>query len=71
MEWILQEEGWDVCRHYVDDFFLVAGHPAVNALGTLDRVCGLLGVPMAAHKQESPTTCPNILRTELDSKERI
>ena len=74
LEWILLREGVEVCRHYLDDFFM-AGPPdsqvCQNALGTLDRVCGWLGIPMAAHKREGPTTCLTFLGIELDSKEGI
>ena len=60
LEWILQQEGVVICQHCLVNFF-VAGPPdsqaCQRALETLDRVCGQLGVPMAAHKREGPTKC--------------
>ncbi len=34
---------------------------------TMDRVCAQLGVPMAPHKREGPTTCLIFLGIEIDT----
>lgn len=61
VEWVL---------HYLDDY-IVLGAPdspeCQEALATLIRVCGILGVPLATHKTEGPTTCLTYLGIEVDS----
>ena len=56
--------------HYLDDF-LVVGPPAspecAEALPQLDSACARLGVPIAEHKREGPTTCLTFLGIEVDT----
>ncbi len=70
LEWTLRQQGIRYCEHYLDDFILL-GSPDTQecqeALETLDSVCGRLGVPMAAHKREGPTTCLVFLGVEIDT----
>ncbi len=72
LEWTLRQQGIRYCEHYLDDFILL-GSPDTQecqaALDTLDRVCGMLGVLMAAHKREGPTTCLIFLGVEIDTIE--
>ncbi len=37
------------------------------ALNTLDSVCRKLGVPMAPHKRDGPTTCITFLGIQVDT----
>ena len=70
LEWIIHQQGVAFCKHYLDDF-IVAGPPHSQdcqlALETLDRVCSRLGIPLAQHKREGPTTCLTFLGIEIDS----
>ena len=59
--------GYSTC---FDDFITI-GAPHSNecaeALQILDVTCAQLGVPIAAHKREGPTTCLTFLGIELDT----
>lgn len=70
LEGILKRRGVRYCEHYLDDFILI-GAPGTRechaALEVLDEVCGQLGVPMAAHKREEPTTCLTFLGIEINT----
>ena len=70
LEWILRQRGIRFCEHYLDDFIL-AGHPDTQechqALATLYTACNELGVPMAPHKREGPTTDLTFLGIEIDT----
>ena len=50
--------------HYLDDFLFVGG-PASQECAL--QVCCHLGVPVAAHKTEGPTTCLTFVGIQLDS----
>ena len=49
--------------HYLDDFLFVGAPSLQTAL----RVCQELGVPVAAHKTEGPSTCLTFLGIQIDS----
>ena len=70
LEWVLHHQGVNICEHYLDDY-IVAGPPespvCQQSLDTLDRVCRGLGVPLADHKREGPTTCLTFLGIEVDT----
>ena len=70
LEWYLHHQGTRQIFHYLDDF-LVVGPPASpecgEALATLDRACNWLGIPIADHKREGPTTCLTFLGIEVDT----
>ena len=55
----------------MDDFIIVgpAGSPqCAQALAVLDDSCAALGVPVAEHKREGPTTCLTFLGIEMDTQ---
>ena len=56
--------------HYLDDF-LVVGPPGspecAIALTTLNKACAGLGIPIAEHKRDGPTTCLTFLGIEVDT----
>ena len=60
--------------HYLDDFITI-GPPDADQCqkdpSTLESICTTLGVPLAAHKREGPTTCFTFLGIEMDSRARI
>ena len=70
LEWYLRSAGVRFVFHYLDDF-LVLGPPGsqecARALATLDHACAQLGVPIAAHKREGPSTCLTFLGIEVDT----
>ena len=70
LEWVLTQAGIPCIRHYLDDFIIVslpASPQCQQCLDILDRVCRVLGVPMAVHKREGPTTCIIFLGIEVDT----
>ena len=71
LEWILHHQGVEFCEHYLDDF-IILGRPdspeCQQALASLNSVCDQLGVPLAAHKKEGPTTCLTFLGIEIDTE---
>ena len=70
LELYLRSLGVRDVSHYLDDF-LVVGPPTstecADALVLLDRVCAWLGIPIAEHKREGPTTCLTFLGIEVDT----
>ena len=70
LEWYLRHLGVRYVFHYLDDF-LVVGPPAspecAEAFAQLDSACARLGVPIAEHKREGPTTCLTFLGIEVDT----
>ena len=70
LNWHLQQSGVQFIRHYLDDFILVGPPNSPQCrewLGILDRECGTLGIPIAAHKREGPTTRLTYLGIEIDT----
>ena len=70
VEWVLRKRGVQCVAHYLDDFIMV-GPPASGLcqsyLDTVSATCKELELPLAADKQEGPTTCLEFLGIELDS----
>lgn len=68
-ERVLRVDGERVVIHYVDDFlFVVESREHGQALRTAaERLCTLLGLPMADDKTEGPITCLTFLGIELDT----
>ncbi len=68
--WHLHQIGIPDVDHYLDDF-IVLGPPlsplCQQYLHQLQTECSLLGIPLAAHKTEGPTTCLTFLGIEIDS----
>ena len=60
LAWHLEQQGIDHILHYLDDF-IVVGPPEAGVcqgyVNIMERECTRLGVPLAAHKKEGPTTC--------------
>ena len=70
LEWCTRRGGVRHVFHYLDDF-IVVGPPGssecAEALKTLDRTFAQLGVPIADHKRDGPTTCITFLGIEIDT----
>lgn len=70
LEWYLRSLGIRDIFHYLDDF-LIVGPPAspvcAEGLALLDKACEWLGVPIAKHKREGPTTRLTFLGIEVDT----
>ena len=70
LEWHLRWLGVRHMFHYLDDF-LVTGPPGspecAAALKSLDVTFASLGVPLAEHKRDGPTTCLTYLGIEVDT----
>ena len=60
--------------HYLDDFIIV-GTPAFDQcqadLESLERTCSQLGVPLSAHKCNSPATNLSFLEDTMESVLRL
>ena len=71
IRWIVeQRSGLHSMLHYVDDFLSVGKAntgECAKLMGTMAETCDLLGVPLAAEKQEGPTTSLAFLGILLDS----
>ena len=70
LEWHLKQRGIQHIFHYLDDFVVVARPAApdcAEAVGIIDGACTHLGIPIAEHKQDGPTTCLVFLRIEVDT----
>ena len=72
LEWYLEQQGIRHIYHYLDDF-IVVGPPdsleCAKALTVLDESCAFLGIPLASHKRDGPTTCLTFLGIEVDTAE--
>ena len=71
LAWHLHRSGIPFVRHYLDDF-IVVGPPRSPVCGQsmaiLDRECRALGVPIAEHKRDGPTTRLTYLGIEIDTE---
>ena len=70
LEWHLRSCGIRHVFHYLDDFIVIAppySTECADALAIIDRACTQLGVPLAEHKREGPTTCLTFLGIEVDT----
>ena len=70
LEWYLHTQGIRHIFHYLDDFVIIAppqSQECATALSILTRVCADLGVPLAEHKRDGPTTCLTFLGIEVDT----
>ena len=73
LQWILREAGAEAI-HYLDDFLLMGAPGSSQCEQSLHRAlafCETLGVPVASHKTEGPTSCLVFLGIELDTQQRI
>ena len=73
LEWCAREQKVSKIYHYLDD--LIIGPPESDQcqkdLSTLESLCTTLGVPLAAHKREGPTTCLTFQGIKMDSQAGI
>ena len=70
LAWHLHQAGIPLIRNYLDDFIIVAppgSSQCRESLATLDHECQALGVPIADHKRDGPTTCLMYLGIEIDT----
>ena len=70
LEWHLRDQGISNVFHYLDDFIVVVppdSRECAEALAIIRQACTRLGVPLAEHKQEGPTTCLTFLGIEVDT----
>ena len=70
LEWYLHSQGVEHVFHYLDDFAVI-GRPhslqCANAMASIDQACNMLGIPIAEHKRDGPTTCLVFLGIEVDT----
>ena len=69
MQWFLERAGLEAI-HYLDDFLLISSSSeaeGATALALALEKCRQLGVPIASHKTEGPTTTITFLGIELDT----
>ncbi len=69
LHWHLRQAGIQNLFQYLDDFIMVASPNSPNCqrwLETLLSECCRLGVPIASHKMEGPTTTLTFLGIEMD-----
>ena len=67
LNWCLQRAGIRFVSHYLDDFIVVRSEECQRTVEALDLVCAKLGVPMAPHKRDGPTTCLIFLGIQIDT----
>ena len=69
VEWIARHRGILEVENYLD--FIIIGPPqskgCANSLEVLLETCRQLGVPIAVHKCQGPTTCLEFLGIEIDT----
>ena len=70
LEWVCRQAGIEEIFHYLDDFAIV-GPPESSVcarhLTIFEQECGALGIPLAHHKTEGPSTCLTLLGIEIDT----
>lgn len=70
LAWVMWSRGVTWQLHYLDDFLFLghAGSPECGlALQRALESCSRLGVPVASHKTEGPTTCLTFLGIQIDT----
>ena len=70
LNWHLLQAGIRYLLHYLDDFIIIGSPDSMEcqaALAVLDHSCQLLGVPIAEHKRDGPTTCLTYLGIIIDT----
>ena len=69
LQWILEQAGVEVI-HYLDDFLLFGAPESSEGREALRKtleICANLGIPIASHKTEGPSTVLVFLGIELDT----
>jgi hypothetical protein len=67
LEWCIRHQGVRHVFHYLIVIGAQDSAECEEALATLNQTCGKLGVPIADHKRDSPTTCLTYLGIEVDT----
>ena len=70
LHWHLNQAGIPHLRHYLDDFIIIAPPHSTLCqayLDILNRECCNLGIPIADHKRDGPTSCLVFLGIEIDT----
>ena len=69
LAWIFGCAGLVVQVHYLDDFLFLEppGSPGLLVMEMVSSLCSSLGVPLATHKTEGPSTCLVFLGILLDT----
>eukprot|EP00731_Ephydatia_muelleri_P018931 Em0011g971a len=70
LEWRLREDGVRNVFHYLDDFVVLGTPGTVECRSALDKLrsrCTDLGIPLAAHKCEGPSTSITFLGIFIDT----
>lgn len=70
LNWYLHQSGIRHILHYLDDFIIITPPHSLEGqacMAILNRVCAALGVPIAEHKRDGPTTCLVFLGIEIDT----
>ena len=70
LAWVMWKRGVKWQLHYLDDFLFLGPPGSPDCKQALQQVldtCNLLGVPVAAHKTEGPTTCLTSLGIQIDT----
>ena len=70
LAWVMHCNGINRQLHYLDDFLFLgapSSHECAASLQTALQVCRRLGVLVAAHKTEGPSTCLTFLGIHIDS----
>ena len=68
--WVLHQQGIPHQLHYLDDFLFLGAQSspeAANALDIFSRTLHALGIPIAVHKTEGPTTSLTFLGIVIDT----
>ena len=70
LNWHLQRAGIPLIKHYLDDYLIISHPDTASCKALIDvayRECNRLGVPIAAHKSEGPSTCLIFLGIEINT----
>ena len=70
LEWCIRQRGVQYIFHYLDDYIILGSPDSEQCRRDLDalrEVCRELGVPLAIHKCEGPTTCLIFLGIEINT----
>ena len=70
LNWRLQEVGFPLIRHYLDDYIIITPPNIIRCrelITILHREGSRLGVPIAVHKCDGPTTCITFLGIKIDT----
>ena len=71
LSWIMSSNGTRDQLHYLDDFLFIGAPDTGECKQALERAlttCDTLGIPVAKHKVEGPSTCLSFLGIELDTQ---